>query len=136
MGQEASTSDKDECPWCKYMKSGPCRTVFEAWQACVDNVMDAPDGDASDESRRQAVEQCAEVTGPLFQCLAQHPEYYGPQLETMAKRGKENAASTAVDQEQEDLGSKGGSSQGSSNISSRSGNKGNGSSNTGSRGRG
>jgi len=34
---------------------------MQTWQACVDGVMDGPDGVADDETRKVAVEKCAGV---------------------------------------------------------------------------
>jgi hypothetical protein len=76
------------------MKAGPCREVFEVWQACVDGVLESPstaggaaaaaaatsrepaDAAATAASRKEAAVVCADVTRPLFECLARHPEYY------------------------------------------------------------
>eukprot|EP00877_Chromochloris_zofingiensis_P001500 jgi/Chrzof1/11350/Cz05g33110.t1 len=70
----------DDCPWCLYMKVGPCRDVFTVWQTCVDSVMDIG---ADHSGRRAAVDKCTDVTKPLVECMMQHPEYYAPQMESM-----------------------------------------------------
>lgn len=76
------------------MKAGPCREVFEVWQECVDGVLDsaAPASSASEagatghqqaasvtaaDTRKEAATACAGVTGPLFECMQQHRDYYG-----------------------------------------------------------
>lgn len=42
----AAESDRsggeDECPWCKFMKGGPCRNVFEVGQLRSYNYMLMP----------------------------------------------------------------------------------------------
>jgi len=83
--------DPEECAWCKYMKGGPCKTVFEVWQACVDNVMP----DSSDDSKQAAVSNCEAVTRPLFECMMKNPEYYGPQLAGMVPDSKEEGSSSS-----------------------------------------
>ncbi|WIA09771.1 hypothetical protein OEZ85_009149 [Tetradesmus obliquus] len=88
----AAKDAKEECAWCKFMKGGPCRAVFETWQSCVDSVADGPEGAADEETRKQAVEKCSAVTAPLFECLVQHPEYYGPQLDSMKQRDAQPGA--------------------------------------------
>jgi hypothetical protein len=65
------------------MKAGPCREVFEVWQACVDGVLEAPasssaaapDDDGA-ASRKEAAVVCADVTRPLFECMSLHSDYY------------------------------------------------------------
>jgi hypothetical protein len=66
------------------MKAGPCKEVFEVWQACVDGVLDASTdaaeaGASSADSRKEAATACADVTRPLFECMSlpQNREYYG-----------------------------------------------------------
>jgi hypothetical protein len=60
------------------MKGGPCKDVFETWQACVDGVLDAgDDGEGEGERRRKdAATACAAVTQPLFECMSQNTDYY------------------------------------------------------------
>eukprot|EP00882_Tetradesmus_deserticola_P028476 GHRQ01031725.1.p1 GENE.GHRQ01031725.1~~GHRQ01031725.1.p1 ORF type:complete len:138 (+),score=46.63 GHRQ01031725.1:50-463(+) len=97
-GTTAAKDPGKECTWCKFMKGGPCRAVFEVWQSCVDSVADGPEGAADADARQQAVEKCSAVTAPLFECLVQHPEYYGPQLDSMKQR---DAQPKAKDQQQQ-----------------------------------
>ncbi|KAF6251941.1 hypothetical protein COO60DRAFT_1556042, partial [Scenedesmus sp. NREL 46B-D3] len=96
----AKDAGKEECTWCKFMKGGPCRAVFETWQSCVDSVADGPEGAADAETRKQAVEKCSGVTAPLFECLVQHPEYYGPQLDSMKQRDAQPGGKEQQQQQQ------------------------------------
>eukprot|EP00878_Enallax_costatus_P006439 GHUV01006751.1.p1 GENE.GHUV01006751.1~~GHUV01006751.1.p1 ORF type:complete len:148 (+),score=72.35 GHUV01006751.1:543-986(+) len=80
--------DSEECAWCKFMKGGPCKAAFEVWQSCIDSVMESPEEAADEESRQAAVVKCAGVTAPLFECLVKHPDYYGPQIDSMAERSR------------------------------------------------
>jgi hypothetical protein len=40
-------------------------------------------------------------TAPLFECLVQHPEYYGPQLDSMKQRDAQPAAKEQQQQQQQ-----------------------------------
>jgi hypothetical protein len=53
-------------------------------------------------------------TAPLFECLVQHPEYYGPQLDSMKQRDAQPAAKEQQRQQQQQAPAKaaGGSSVG------------------------
>lgn len=53
----AAEGDGQECPWCRFMKAGPCGEVFSAWQSCVDDAGDVADA----EGRKQAINTCAAV---------------------------------------------------------------------------
>ncbi|KAI8474895.1 MAG: GCK domain-containing protein [Monoraphidium minutum] len=82
--EEEGGAAKEECAWCKYMKGGGCKDAFEAWQSCVDGVM----GEGVDEeARRAAVDNCSNVTQPLFECMMRHRDYYGAQLSGMGGGG-------------------------------------------------
>lgn len=35
--------DEKECPVCRYMKGGPCKSEFEGWEACVETLGDSDD---------------------------------------------------------------------------------------------
>lgn len=127
--EQPSTSDKEakgskeECAWCRYMKGGGCREPFEAWQACVDNIM----GEGlDDEARRAAVDKCSSVTQPLFECMMRHRNYYGSQLAGMgggadatSTSGSSSSSGTASARDANAAtGSSGGSSSGSGSNSS------------------
>jgi hypothetical protein len=87
--------------------------LLQVWQSCVDNAMDAAEAEGSANRaaveqcagvvsgawlRMRACDDAARArchwrrppyvsrmqTAPLFECMAQHPAYYGPQLDGMA----------------------------------------------------
>jgi hypothetical protein len=67
----SSSSSKDEdaeetCPVCRYMKGGPCRSEFIAWDACIQGLSDGED-----------IKKCYEVTATMMTCMQEH-EYYDP----------------------------------------------------------
>ena len=70
---EASEEKEETCGFCRFMKAGPCGTVFAAWEGCVD---------ANREGGADTfVEQCMVQTRGLKECMEANPEYYGPLLE-------------------------------------------------------
>ncbi len=75
--------DEEECPWCKWMKGGGCRSDFQVWLDCVDEVK---------AQGREDVEKCAEVMGPLWECMERNRDYYGLQLDSLAERKAAAAA--------------------------------------------
>ena len=70
----SGAEEKEEtCGFCRFMKAGPCGSVFSAWEACVD---------ANREGGTDAfVESCMAQTRGLKECMEANPEYYGPMLE-------------------------------------------------------
>ena len=57
-----------ECGFCKFMKGGPCKEPFVAWEACIDQCND---------DEEDIVEGCSEETLLLKSCIDANPEYYG-----------------------------------------------------------
>jgi plasmid stabilization system protein ParE len=57
-----------ECGFCKFMKGGPCRDAFVAWEACVDRCR---------EGGTDFIQECGPATLALKHCTDEHPEYYG-----------------------------------------------------------
>jgi hypothetical protein len=55
--------EETECPLCKYIKSGPCKEHFLAWEACVNEKTD------------EEIAQCFSLTGEMMRCFKDH-EYY------------------------------------------------------------
>lgn len=55
---------KSECPVCRYMKAGPCKEEFLAWDACVQGA---------DEDNLHI--ECFSVTRTMMKCMQKH-EYY------------------------------------------------------------
>jgi hypothetical protein len=68
-----------ECGFCKFMKGGPCREQFVAWEACVDRCR---------ESGADFIAECGQHTLDLKHCTDEHPEYYG----ALMSDAEENAA--------------------------------------------
>ena len=63
---EADADADETCPVCKYMKAGPCRREFIAWDGCIQGLKDGDD-----------VKQCYAVTAAMMACM-QGYEYYDP----------------------------------------------------------
>lgn len=65
-GQENQTEieDPDECPMCRYMKGGPCRDSFIAWDACIKGL-----------GENDELNVCFQQTKEMMRCM-QHHEYY------------------------------------------------------------
>ena len=61
-GNNQDDEDEDECPLCRFMKSGPCRDAFLQWQSCVDKHR---------ESGKFA-EMCSDQTISLGKCSDEH----------------------------------------------------------------
>jgi hypothetical protein len=66
-GREPLVEDKKEkeCPVCTYMKQGPCRTEFLAWDSCLDRL----------EKENLEMSVCMNTTMTMMSCMRQH-EYY------------------------------------------------------------
>ena len=78
-----SQSQSRECPVCQYMKGGPCKQQFLAWDACVQGLGDDED-----------VSACFPVTVTMMGCMRQH-EYYD--VMTANAEAKMAAASADAD---------------------------------------
>jgi len=67
--RSCSYKRENECGFCKFMKAGPCRQEFMAWEKCV--------GDSKDDDDKDAfINRCAPQTIVLKNCVDTHPEYY------------------------------------------------------------
>jgi hypothetical protein len=60
----AAEEEQSECPVCKYIKAGPCREEFLAWDACVQSA---------DETNLHT--KCFSATCDMMNCMKKH-EYY------------------------------------------------------------
>eukprot|EP00298_Acanthocystis_sp_HF-20_P022783 c30956_g1_i1.p1 GENE.c30956_g1_i1~~c30956_g1_i1.p1 ORF type:complete len:103 (-),score=55.73 c30956_g1_i1:38-346(-) len=81
--EESKEEEKNnsECPWCTFMKAGPCGEEFTAWQDCVRD---------SREKDRDFVSDCRTISDSLFGCIRENQEYYG-----------ENPAGTQEEEEEQ-----------------------------------
>jgi hypothetical protein len=61
---EEKQEEQSECPVCKYMKAGPCREEFLAWDFCVQSA---------DETNLHT--KCFSATCNMMNCMKKH-EYY------------------------------------------------------------
>eukprot|EP00941_MAST-03F_sp_MAST-3F-sp1_P003623 g3623.t1 len=68
-----------ECPFCTYMKAGPCGDVFTAWETCVEK---------SKEEGTDFFDECSAETLALKECVDANPDYYGF-LEEVEKENKD-----------------------------------------------
>lgn len=80
--------DEGECGFCVFMKGGPCRDSFIAWEECV------MEGEKKKEEN--VVSKCSEVTEALHLCIKAHPEYYD-----VLSRAKEAEAEAVQEVEDE-----------------------------------
>ena len=81
----STSAEVSECPICKYMRAGPCRDEFLAWDACVQS--------ATEET---LASQCFAATSSMMKCMRQH-EYYdimtaGTDFSQLDKVEKESSA--------------------------------------------
>lgn len=65
---EEEEEEEGECGFCVFMKGGPCRDSFIAWEECV------MEGEKKKEEN--VVSKCFDVTEALHLCIEAHPEYY------------------------------------------------------------
>eukprot|EP00897_Mesotaenium_endlicherianum_P010731 jgi/Mesen1/9687/ME000680S09094 len=72
--------EEAECPFCAFMKAGPCGKQFTEWEDCVD---------AAEKDSDSIVSRCVAMTHELSVCMKANPEYYGPVLE--AEKGMAEA---------------------------------------------
>lgn len=67
-GKTTLEEEEGECGFCVFMKGGPCRDSFIAWEECV------MEGEKKKEEN--VVSKCFDVTEALHLCIEAHPEYY------------------------------------------------------------
>ena len=65
-GSSDESAEEESCPVCRYMKGGPCKKEFIAWDGCIQGLKDGDD-----------VKQCYNVTAAMMGCMQGH-EYYDP----------------------------------------------------------
>jgi hypothetical protein len=64
-GKESQVdSEFTECPVCKFLKGGPCKEEFIAWDSCLKSLAEEDD-----------LHSCFSVTKTMMQCMKKH-EYY------------------------------------------------------------
>ncbi|KAK3265556.1 hypothetical protein CYMTET_25770 [Cymbomonas tetramitiformis] len=63
----AEDEPEESCPFCQFMKAGPCGIVFADWEKCVDQAK---------EEEKDFISECHEKTKSLQQCLEGNMEYY------------------------------------------------------------
>lgn len=80
--------EEGECGFCLFMKGGPCRDEFVAWEDCVE---------AAERNKESIVDACFEVTGLLRKCMEAHVDYYEPILR--AERAMEEEATREASEE-------------------------------------
>ncbi|CAN0896524.1 hypothetical protein LINGRAHAP2_LOCUS18550 [Linum grandiflorum] len=73
--------EEGECGFCVFMKGGPCKGPFTAWQECVEK---------EEREDSDVVAKCSEITRAMKECVEANPAYYGPILEA-EKKMKERA---------------------------------------------
>jgi hypothetical protein len=56
--------EEETCPVCRYMKGGPCKDEFKAWDNCI-----------KDLKENQELRDCFAVTKTMMMCMKDH-EYY------------------------------------------------------------
>ncbi|MQL77815.1 hypothetical protein Taro_010203, partial [Colocasia esculenta] len=82
--------EEEECGFCLFMKGGPCKEEFIAWEKCVE---------AAEKNEENMVDKCFEVTGLLRKCMEAHTDYYEPILR--AEKAMEEEAARELGREQE-----------------------------------
>lgn len=65
--------EEDDCPFCVFMKAGPCGQAFKDWEKCVDEAH---------KGEQDIVAKCTGPTRALKECMEANTEYYAPVLET------------------------------------------------------
>jgi hypothetical protein len=86
-GKENEEEEEEECPFCVYMRAGPCGKNFSEWERCVEEA---------EESSTNIVEKCTAVIHHLKDCMEMHPEYYGPILQAEKAMEEEQQAAAAA----------------------------------------
>jgi len=64
---------EEKCPVCRYMKAGPCKSEFVAWDTCINGLKEDED-----------VKVCYEATAQMMACMQQY-EYYDPMTSNSQK---------------------------------------------------
>ena len=77
--REEGEEEEESCPFCKFMKAGPCGKQFSSWEKCVDEA---------EAAERDIVSDCKTHTQAMTICMEANTDYYSPVLET----GREMAA--------------------------------------------
>ncbi|KAJ7538681.1 hypothetical protein O6H91_11G059000 [Diphasiastrum complanatum] len=60
--------EEAECPFCLFMKSGPCGEEFTNWEKCVEDA---------EKDEEDIVTKCWPVTQLLKKCMESNTDYYG-----------------------------------------------------------
>lgn len=76
-----------ECGFCKFMKGGPCREQFIAWETCVERCRN---------EGCDFIEECGQQTLALKACTDEHPEYYGALMADAEEKAAERAVAAAA----------------------------------------
>ncbi|XP_078436486.1 uncharacterized protein LOC144707221 isoform X2 [Wolffia australiana] len=74
--------EEGECGFCLFMKGGPCREEFIAWEDCVETA---------ERNEQNVVDACFEVTSLLRKCMEAHDDYYEPILRAEKAMAEEEA---------------------------------------------
>ncbi|CAN1152682.1 hypothetical protein LINPERPRIM_LOCUS29079 [Linum perenne] len=88
---EAAEAKEEECGFCLFMKGGPCKDAFIAWQDCVEEK----------DEKIDLVAKCSEVTRVLKECLEANPGYYGPILKAEKRAEEQVSKDLRVEDEQQ-----------------------------------
>mmetsp|Transcript_26501 Transcript_26501/g.36599 ORF Transcript_26501/g.36599 Transcript_26501/m.36599 type:complete len:187 (-) Transcript_26501:191-751(-) len=80
--------ENETCGFCKFMKAGPCGTVFKEWEGCIEKSR----GDGDDY-----VESCLDSTRLLKECMDKNAEYYNPVLELDKQEAEKREAENSED---------------------------------------
>ena len=79
-----------ECPLCAFMKAGPCKVPFTAWEDCLKACEE--EGGTDEERQERFVKRCLDQTLKLRDCVDANPEYHG---EMFASPSDDDAAADA-----------------------------------------
>ena len=75
-GTDGGDDGDEDCPVCRKYSRGPCGPLFRRWRACADAH---PGRDAGGSGEEAHLSACADLAGPLADCLSEHAEFYaGP----------------------------------------------------------
>ncbi|XP_002965244.2 uncharacterized protein F23F12.8 [Selaginella moellendorffii] len=94
---EEGQEEEGECPFCLFMKAGPCGKEFQEWEDCVQEA---------EKESEETVVRCRSITQVLMKCM-EGSSYYsvvlqaGEKLDDSADRGGEQPHKQ--EQRQEDL---------------------------------
>ena len=78
-----------ECPLCAFMKAGPCKLPFTAWEDCLKACEE--EGGTDEERQERFVKRCLDQTLNLRDCVDANPEYHG---EMFASQSDDDAATS------------------------------------------